>query len=153
MICDSVIAKQFPSYKQLKQLPPTCEKMGRDFCSTGRDTSSYLQIIGRTIFWVFGQSFCGNMFIRACANNGLAFCVIQIRRSKQTLNVKHPMDLQIPLPDLLLRAVATVLTLGPGAVAEQRAAHCSRILKRIKELETEEKALHENFAFSGCVQS
>ena len=28
MICDSVIAKQFPSYKQLKQLPPTCEKWG-----------------------------------------------------------------------------------------------------------------------------
>ena len=62
---------------------------------------------------------------------------------KATLNVKHPMDLQIPLPDLLLQAVATVLTLGPGAVAERRAAHCSRILKRIKELETEEKALHE----------
>ena len=62
---------------------------------------------------------------------------------KATLNVKHPMDLQIPLPDVLLQAVATVLTLGPGAVAERRAAHCSRILKRIKELETEEKALHE----------
>ena len=62
---------------------------------------------------------------------------------KATLNVKHPMDLQIPLPDILLRAVATVLMLGPGAVDERRASHCSRIVKRIKELETEEEALHE----------
>ena len=62
---------------------------------------------------------------------------------KATLNVKQPMDLQIPLPDLLLQAVAMVLKLGPGVVAERRAVHCNRILKRVKELETEEKVLHE----------
>ena len=61
-----------------------------------------------------------------------------------TLNVKHPMDLQVPLPDLLLEALATVLKLGPGVVAERRAVHCNRILKRIRELETEERVLHEN---------
>lgn len=66
------------------------------------------------------------------------------------MNVKHPMALQIPLPDLLLRAVATVLTLGPGAVAERPAAHCSRILKRIKELETEGKALRETLHPQVC---
>ncbi len=46
--------------------------------------------------------------------------------------------------DLLLQAVATVLKLGPGVVAERRAVHCNRILKRIKELEAEERVLHES---------
>ena len=45
--------------------------------------------------------------------------------------------------DLLLRAIATVLKLGPGAVAERRVFHCNRILKRITELEQQEKEFHD----------
>ena len=73
----------------------------------------------------------GSVFTKAGAN------------SQATLNVKHLMDLQIPLPDLLLRAMATVLGLGPSVVAERRAWHCNRILQRIEELEAKERELHD----------
>ena len=59
-----------------------------------------------------------------------------------TDNIVHPLDLQIRLPDILLRAIATVVQLGPQQVAKKRAEHCSRILQRIRCLEKEEKELH-----------
>ena len=59
-----------------------------------------------------------------------------------TESISHPLDLQIPLPDILLRAVATVIELGPQRVADLRAKQCSRILERVKALEKSEKELH-----------
>ena len=56
--------------------------------------------------------------------------------------IEHPLDKQIPLPDSLLRAIATVVQLGPQQVAKRRAQHCANILKRIKELEGDERGLH-----------
>ena len=59
-----------------------------------------------------------------------------------TDNIVHPLDLQIPLPDILLRAIAAVVQLGPQQVAKKRAEHCSRILQRIRSREKEEKEPH-----------
>ena len=142
MVCDSTIAQQFPSYKQLKQLPPTCEKWGVIFVQKDDKFEYTCKSLEEQYSGCLGTVFA------ATVSSELVQQWFGVLRKpdqtiKATLNVKHPMDLQIPLPDVLLQAVATVLTLGPGAVAERRAAHCSRILKRIKELETEEKALHE----------
>ena len=55
---------------------------------------------------------------------------------------EHPIDMQIPIPDLLLKAIATVLRSGPQQVAASRAAHCKRLLQRRKELERDEDDLH-----------
>ena len=54
----------------------------------------------------------------------------------------HPIDMQIPLPDLLLKAIATVLELGPQKVVSSRAAHCRRILNRSMALRSNETELH-----------
>ena len=142
MVCDSVVAQQFPSYKQLKQLPPTCEKWGVIFVQQDEKFNHTCKSLEEQYSGCLGTAFAAT-----CSSDLVQQWFGVLRKPDQTikatLNVKRPMDLQIPLRDLLLQAVATVLTLGPGAVAERRAAHCSRILKRIKELETEEKTLHE----------
>ena len=143
MVCDSVIAQQFSSYKQLKQLPPTCEKGGVILVQYDENFNHACRPLEEQ------YSGClGTVFAATCSSDVVQQCFGVLRKPDQTikatLNVKHPMDLQIPLPDLLLQAVATVLKLGPGVVAERRAVHCNRILKRIRELETEERVLHES---------
>ena len=67
-----------------------------------------------------------------------------IQMVSATETIAHPLDLQIPLPDILLRAIATVIRLGPQQVAELRAKHCSRILERIRSLEKSERELHNS---------
>ncbi len=57
--------------------------------------------------------------------------------------IEHPIDMQIPIPDLLLRAIATVLESGPQEVVACRAAHCRRLLQRRSELEVDEASLHD----------
>ena len=59
------------------------------------------------------------------------------------LLIEHPIDMQIPIPDLLLRAIATVLESGPQEVVACRAAHCRRRLQRRPELEVDEASLHD----------
>ena len=142
MVCDIHIAQQFPFFKQLKQLPPTCEKRGVILVQHDENFSQACKSLEEQ------YSGClGTVFAATCASNEVQQWCGVLRKPEQTiqatLGVKHPMDLQIPLPDLLLRAVATVLKLGPGAVAERRAMHCSRILNRVRELEADEKVLHE----------
>ena len=58
------------------------------------------------------------------------------------VKICHPIDMQIPLPDLLLKAIAMVLELGPQKVVSSRAAHCRRILDRSKALCKAEMELH-----------
>ena len=142
MVCDMHVAQQFPFFKQLKQLPPTCEKRGVILVQHDKNFSHACKSLEEQ------YSGClGTVFAATCASNEVQQWCGVLRKPEQTiqatLGVKHPMDLQIPLPDLLLRAVATVLKLGPGAVAERRAMHCSRILNRVRELEADEKVLHE----------
>ena len=143
MVCDIHIAQQFPFFKQLKQLPPTCEKWGVILVQHDQNFSHACKSLGEQ------YSGClGTVFAATCSSNEVQQWCGVLRKPEQTiqatLGVKHPMDLQIPLPDLLLQAVATVLKLGPGVVAERRAMHCNRILKRIRELEADEKVLHES---------
>ena len=143
MVCDMHIAQQFPFFKQLKQLPPTCEKGGVILVQHDKNFSHACKSLEEQ------YSGClGTVFAATCSSNEVQQWCGVLRKPEQTiqatLGVKHPMDLQIPLPDLLFRAVATVLKLGPGAVAERRAMHCSRILNRIRELEADEKFLHES---------
>ena len=142
MVCDIHLAQQFPFFKQLKQLPPTCEKRGVILVQHDKNFSQACKSLEEQ------YSGClGTVFAATCASNEVQQWCGVLRKPEQTiqatLGVKRPMDLQIPLPDLLLRAVATVLKLGPGAVAERRAMHCSRILNRVRELEADEKVLHE----------
>ena len=142
MVCDLVIAQQFQSFKQLKQLPPTCEKWGVILVQHDQNFNHACKSLEEQ------YSGClGTVFAATCSSDEVQQWFGVLRRPEQTikatLSVKHPMDLQIPLPDLLLQAVATVLKMGPGVVAERRAMHCNRILKRIRELEAEEKVLHE----------
>ena len=143
MVCDTHIAQQFPFFKQLKQLPPTCEKWGVILVQHDQNFSHACKSLEEQ------YSGClGTVFAATCSSNEVQQWCGVLRKPEQTiqatLGVKHPMDLQIPLPDLLLSAVATVLKLGPCVVAERRAMHCSRILKRIRELEAGEKVLHES---------
>ena len=56
--------------------------------------------------------------------------------------IEHPLNMQILIPDLLLRAIATVLESGPQNVAAGRAAHCKRPLQQRAELKVEETNLH-----------
>ena len=60
----------------------------------------------------------GTVFAATCSSDLVQQWFGVLRKPEQTikatLNVKHPMDLQIPLPDILLRAVATVLTTWSG---------------------------------------
>ena len=142
MVCDLAIAQQFQSFKQLKQLPPTCEKWGVILVQHDQNFNHACKSLEEQ------YSGClGTVFAATCSSDKVQQWFGVLRRPEQTikatLSVKHPMDLQTPLPDLLLQAVATVLKLGPGVVAEGRAMHCNRILKRIRELEAEEKVLHE----------
>ena len=61
-----------------------------------------------------------------------------------TLQLQHPMDMQVPIPVILLQAIFNVLTLGAAKVLEMRAAQCKRILTLVKDLEIHEKKLHDN---------
>ena len=58
------------------------------------------------------------------------------------LHLKHPMDMQAPIPDILIRAIFNVLTLGAAAMLEMRASQCRRNLGMIRSNEEESK-LHE----------
>lgn len=57
-------------------------------------------------------------------------------------HIQHCLDMQIPVPDLLLGAIATVLESGPHKVASSKAAHFKRLLPRMKELEEEKSKLY-----------
>ena len=60
-----------------------------------------------------------------------------------TLWLQHPMDMQVPIPDILLEAIFNVLTMGAAKVVELRAAQCKRVLKLINDFDSDEKKLHE----------
>ena len=142
LVCDQTMAQQFPYYKPLTRLPPTCEKGGVMLAQTGNEFSEKCKKLESDYAVLSGTVFAATTTSDKVSNwFGVLRCPLQTIDA--TANMKHPMNINIPLPDLLLRAVATVLQLGPGVVADRRVFHCNRILQRIKELEPEERKLHE----------
>ena len=140
LVCD--FAQQFQHCKQLTYLPPTCEKGGVIVIQQDDNFSRACKSLEEQYSCLLGA-----VFAATCSSDGVQQWFGVLRKPgqtvKATLNVKHLMDLQIPLPDLLLRAIATVLGLGPSVVTERRAWHCNRILQRIEELEAKERELHD----------
>ena len=67
-----------------------------------------------------------------------------LRAFHATLKLQHPMDMQVPIPDILMETFLNGLTLGAAKVLEIRAAQFKRVLKLVKDLEREEKKLHDN---------
>ena len=59
-------------------------------------------------------------------------------------SIQHPLDMHVPIPDLLLKAVANVLESGHYKVVANRASQCKRLLKRLQELEADEANLHSS---------
>ena len=146
MVCDKAMAQQFEHYKSISRLPPTCEKGGVLMMVQFHQGSN--KFVDQCKSLELKYSSClGTIFAATTASDEVSkwFGVLRnpAQTVKATLNVRHPMDLNIPLPDFLLRAIATVLHMGPGAVAERRVFHCNRILKRITEVEQEERSLHD----------
>ena len=142
LVCDQTMAQQFAYYKPLTRLPPTCEKGGVMLVQTGNQFVEQCKKLESDYAVKLGT-----LFAATTTSDKVSNWFGVLRRPLQTIEattkIRHPMDVNIPLPDLLLRAIATVLQLGPGVVADRRVFHCNRILQRIKELEPEEKKLHE----------
>ena len=61
-----------------------------------------------------------------------------------TRNLSHPMELHLPVPDLLVRAVVNVLRVGPAHLAFHRTSVLQKIMARSEALKQREKKLHEN---------
>ena len=145
LVCDEPISKQFPHCKPIARLPPTCEKGGVIIVQFHGDSDGEFANQCKSLESKHATSL-GTIFAATTRSDKVVkwFGILRdpSQTVKATLNVRHPMDLSVPLPDLLLRAIATVLKLGPGAVAERRVFHCNRILKRITELEQQEKEFH-----------
>ena len=60
------------------------------------------------------------------------------------LHLRHPMDMQVPIPDILIRASFNVLTMGAAKFLEMRASQCKRIWELVRSTEEEKNRLHES---------
>ena len=56
-----------------------------------------------------------------------------------TRNLSHPMELHLPVPDLLVRAVVNVLRVGPAHLAFHRTSVLQKIMARSKALKQEHR--------------
>ena len=144
LISDQPIADHFQHVKQLNRLPPTMEKGGVVLLDNDKGLlDQQCAILEQQYSTLPGTVFrATSSFEKVEKWYGVLRTPIQM--ASATEPICHPMDLQIPLPDILLRAIATVIQLGPQQVAELRAKHCSRILERIKSLEKSERELHNS---------
>ena len=145
LVCDEAMAQQFEHYKHISRLAPTCEKGGVMMVQFHQGNNEF---VAQCKSLESKYSSClGTIFAATSVSDKVLqwFGVLRnpLQTVKATLNIKHPMDVNVPLPDLLLRAIATALHMGPGAVAERRVFHCNRILKRLTELEQQERDLHD----------
>ena len=141
MIADETISKQFSHTKPLHSLPPTMEKGGEIVLEADENLKHRCVELEQQFATMPGTVVRASCrFDRVTKWYGVFRNPIQMVQA--TKYIEHPLDLQVPLPDILLRAIATVVQLGPQQVAERRAKHCADILKRIKELEQDEKDLH-----------
>ena len=59
------------------------------------------------------------------------------------LTCKHPLDYAFPLPDQLLRAVASVVNDGPKLTDLKRKLMVKKVAKRVAELRDKEQQLHQ----------
>ena len=57
------------------------------------------------------------------------------------LTLKHPVDAAFPLPDILLRSICRVLSLGPNKIAERRVGRCAKNMAFRKKQEKNAQAL------------
>ena len=142
LIADETIAEHFQHVKPLNRIPPTIEKGG----VVVLDNNNGLLDQQCEILQQQYSTLPGTIFRATCGFDKVEKWYGVLRNPVQmvgaTESIFHPLDLQIPLPDILLRAVATVIELGPQRVADLRAKQCSRILERVKALEKSEKELH-----------
>ena len=141
LIADELISKNFSQIKPLTKLPPTMEKRGEVIMKADDNLKQQCLELEQQF-----ANMPGTVVRASCGFDGVTqwYGVFRdpIQMVQATRYIEHPLDLQIPLPDILIRAVATVIELGPQQVAKLRAQRCADILKRIKELEGEEKELH-----------
>ena len=139
LISDQSIAEQFQHVRPLNRLPPIMEKGGVILLDNKVDLKQQCAALEQRF-----SILPGTAFRATCSFDKVDKCFGVLRNPMQmvssTESIVHPLDLQIPLPDILLRAIATVVQLGPQQVAKKRAEHCSRSLQRIKSLEKEERA-------------
>ena len=80
--------------------------------------------------------------------NGSEPMVGVLRTPKQTLDatalLSHPLELHLPLPDQLVKAVINVLRLGPKGVAQVRKGALNRIAALRDSLEPKEAEIHRS---------
>ena len=145
LVTDSYIAEFFTTAKALSGCPPGLEKRGDD-------TTKVL------------QSELNNSFARALEEKhatmpGTVLRYVDSDKGKErkwygvhrthfqafqaSVQLQHPMDMQVPIPDILLEAIFNVFTMGAAKIVELRAAQCRRVLKLINDLDPDEKKLHE----------
>ena len=144
LIGDKSIAGSFSHSKPIKFIPKESENGGSviDFGNMNEaDKKAYLQNLERDNATLTGT------VVRATRKFSEVEQWFGVWRTPEqsvqsAANIHHPIDMQIPLPDLLLKAIAMVLELGPQKVVSSRAAHCRRILDRSKALREAETELH-----------
>ena len=59
------------------------------------------------------------------------------------LTAKHPVDMSFPLPDVLVKALATVINEGPKLTIARRKLQMAKLKKMTVQLKADEAALHE----------
>ena len=85
--------------------------------------------------------------VKGAGANGTEPIVGVLRSPKQTLNasslLQHPLEMHLPLPDQLVKAVVNVLKVGPEGIAKVRSRALGRITELRESLEAEEALVHE----------
>ncbi|CAE7488572.1 unnamed protein product [Symbiodinium sp. CCMP2592] len=84
--------------------------------------------------------------LKALAATGAEPMVGVLRRPQQTVLatrcLSHPLELNLPLPDILVKAVVNVLRVGPRGIAFHRATVLQKLLVRAEALKDRERELH-----------
>ena len=144
LVTDSYIAALFPQAKALSSCPPGLEKGGDSVVSQIELNNSFAMALEKRYASLPGTIFrsCGTEDDTSKRWDGVHRNHLQAFHA--TLQLQHPMDMQVPIPDILLEAIFNALTLGAVKVLEMRAAQCKRILELVKDLETDERKFHDN---------
>ncbi|CAE7775381.1 unnamed protein product, partial [Symbiodinium sp. CCMP2592] len=76
------------------------------------------------------------------ANAGKPSTVVALKAVGVTRCLVHPLELNLPLPDILVKAVVNVLRVGPRGIAFHRATVLQKLLSRAASLKDRELELH-----------
>lgn len=142
LVTDSHLAEFFPQAKPLSTCPPGLkrgvdeEKVGElDIKLAEALEEQYAKLPGTVVRHLATDNPGDIKWYGVHRNHLQAF--------QATLQLQHPMDMQVPIPDILQEAMFNVLTMGAAKILEMRALQCKRILRLVSDLDADEKKLHE----------